>query len=194
MTSPTTCTPSVDGLGGEIARGELGGAEEQLGQPVDDDPVELLRHRAVEGAQPRLDVGDGNADLCGGQRSGEGRVRVAVDEHPVRLLGEHRRLDPWQHARRLLGVRPRACLQAVLRRVEPELVEEDLREPGIVVLPGVQHDLLGVSREGQGNRSGLYELRPVADDRDDAHRRRLRERLAGLGGRTPLAILARRGR
>ena len=186
--------PVRHGLGREIARGELGRAEEELGQPVDDDPVELLRHRAVERAQPRLDVGDRHADLCGGERSGEGRVRVAVDENPVRLLGEHRRLDPGQHARRLLGVRPGARLQAVPRRVEPELVEEDLREPGIVVLAGVQHDLLGASREGQRDRSGLDELRPVADDRDDAHRRRLRERLAGLGGRTPLAILARRGR
>ena len=48
---------------------------------VGQDAVELLGHRAVEGAHPGLDVRDRDARLGAGQRAGERRVRVAVDEH-----------------------------------------------------------------------------------------------------------------
>ena len=54
---------------------------------VGEDAVELLGHRAVERAHPRLDVGDRDAGLRGGQPAGERRVRVAVDEHDVGPLG-----------------------------------------------------------------------------------------------------------
>jgi len=57
----------------------------------------------------------------------------------------------------------------VLGRVEAELVEEDLRELVVVVLAGVEDDLVrSVSqREREGSR--LYELGAVADDRKDSH-------------------------
>ena len=50
------------------------------------DAVELLGHRAVEGAHAGLDVGDRDPRLRRGERAGERRVRVAVDEHRVGLL------------------------------------------------------------------------------------------------------------
>ena len=61
-------------------------------------------------------------------------------------------------------------VEPVTRLAEPELVEEDLRQLGVVVLPRVQEDLLdsGVSKcEREGRR--LDELGPVSDDGQDAH-------------------------
>ena len=59
MTSPTTWTPSSIPSAARFADGDLARAEEQRREPVDEDPVQLLGHRAVERAEPRLDVGDG---------------------------------------------------------------------------------------------------------------------------------------
>jgi len=53
---------------------------------------------------------------------------------------------------------------------EAELVEEHLRELAVVVLPGVDDDLLDpalAERDRGGPR--LHELRPVPDDGDDFH-------------------------
>ena len=51
-----------------------------------------------------------------------------------------------------------------------KLVEEDLRELGVVVLPGVQHDLLDSAlAERLGDRPGLDELRAISDHRQHFH-------------------------
>jgi hypothetical protein len=66
-------------------------------------------------------------------------------------------------------VAPRASFQPVLRRFKAELVEEDLRKLLVVVLAGVQHDLLRTALlEREGERGRLDELRPVADDGKDS--------------------------
>ena len=131
--------------------------------------VELLWHRAVERAHARLDVADRDAALGGGERTGERRVGVAVDEHHVGLeLGQYR-LQRSQHPRGLLGVRARAGAQLAIRRGNAELVEEDLRQLVVVVLARVHDQLLVVLAQEPRHRGGLYELRAVADDREDSH-------------------------
>ena len=111
-------------------------AEEQLRDPVDRDPIALLRHREVEATKPRLDVRERRRARRLGAR--ERRVRVAEDEHPVGLLGRDRLADRRPHRVRVGGLQP----EPVPRRREPELLEEDVRELPVVVLPRVQHDLL----------------------------------------------------
>lgn len=157
----------------EIANGGLGRAEEERREAVGDDPVQLLRHLPVERTQPRFHVRDGDSQLRRRERAGERRVRIAVDEHAVRLLVEHGALDPREHPRRLLRVRPRAGLEPVGGRREPELVEEDLRELPVVVLAGVQHDLVDACvAQRDGDRPGLDELGAVAHDGEHAHGRK----------------------
>ena len=139
-------------------------------------------------------MSDGHAELRGGEPAGEGRVRVPVDEHPVGALGEDGCLDAGEHPGGLLGMRARSSLQAVGGRREAELVEEDLRELGVVVLPGVDDNLLETAlAERDRERSRLDELRAVADDGEDPHGLRVGEP-GTEGGLRPLAILARRGR
>ena len=114
-------------------------------------------------------MGDRDSELRRGERAGECGVRVSVDEHEVGLLLDDGGLDPGQHARRLLRVAPRARLQAVLGRLEAELVEENLRELVVVVLARVQDDLVRPVSQREREGSGLYELRTVADDGKDLH-------------------------
>ena len=94
-----------DALRAQVLDRLLGVQEEILGELVGDDPVDLLGHRAVEGAQARLQVGDRDAELDGHERRGQRRVDVARDDHAdpgaLRLQDW---LDPLHHARRLHGM------------------------------------------------------------------------------------------
>ena len=81
---------------------------------VGDDPVDLLRHRAVEAAQARLDVADREPEPLGAERRGEGRVDVARDQDEVRRLVAQDGLEALDHPRGLLRVRPRADAEHVV--------------------------------------------------------------------------------
>ena len=116
------------------------------------DAVDLLRHRAVERAHAGLDVRDGDAGLHRGERAGERRVGVAVDEQRVGSDVGDQRLERGEHARGLRGVRAAADAEQVLGRRQLELVEEDLRQLGVVVLAGVDGDLLVRARAGGRRR------------------------------------------
>ena len=157
--------PSLDAFLLELARRALVRAEQERGRAVDLDADVLLRHRPVAAPHPRLDVGERDARLLCGARAGERRGGVAVDEHPVGPLGGDRVEDPGLHRRDHLLVRQAADPEAVRGLREPELLEEHLRQLGVVVLPGVKRHLVDFplserDREGRG----LDELRPVSDD------------------------------
>ena len=73
--------------------------------------------------------------------------------------------DPFgQHARGLGGVRAPGDAQLTLRPRHAELAEEDLRQLVVVMLAGMDQDLLVLGPHRRGDRGGLDELRPVADD------------------------------
>jgi hypothetical protein len=82
-------------------------------------------------------VGHRYAQLRTRQRAGQRRVRVAVDEQHVGLLGGDQRLERRQHPRRLRGVGSAAEVEMMVGTRELELVEEDSRELVVVVLAGV---------------------------------------------------------
>ena len=128
---------SRDTLRLELRGRALVRAEEQCRQPIDLDPVPFFGHRQVEAAQPGLDVRDRHLLACG-VRSGQRRVRIAEDEHPVRPLCLDHLPDRRGHDHRVGG----AQVEPVRRLREAELVEEDLRHVGIPVLAGMQHDLV----------------------------------------------------
>ena len=158
-----------DALGLERRARALVRAEQQRGDPVDRDPVPLLRHRQVAAAQPRLDVGDRYARRDRRLGAREGRVRVAVDERPVGPLALERGEDPRAHRLRVGGVE----VEPVARLREPELLEEHLRQLAIPVLARVQHHLVEPRlAQRDGERPRLDELRAVADDGEDLHRER----------------------
>ena len=76
-----------DALRAQVVLGLGGVQEEQVGEVIDDDPVDLLGHRTVEAAQPGLDVADCDPEPIGTKARGQGGVDVAGNEHEVRALG-----------------------------------------------------------------------------------------------------------
>jgi hypothetical protein len=116
-------------------------------------------------------VGDRHLLLGGDQRSAEGRVGVPVDEHRVRLLLGDERLEPGHDRRGHHGVAARPGRELVVGRRHVELLEEDLGEPAVVVLAGVDEDLLVALAQVARHRGRLHELGPVADHGQDPHGR-----------------------
>jgi len=52
-----------DTLCGEVVHGDLAGAEQQVGELVRHNPVDLFRHPAIEASQARLNMSNGNMKL-----------------------------------------------------------------------------------------------------------------------------------
>ena len=67
----------------------------------------------------------------------------------------------------LPAVRPGADAQFVVRPRDVQFVEEQVGHLAVVVLAGVDEDLLVLTGQGLADRRGLDELRPRADDGDD---------------------------
>ena len=138
---------SVDSLFGKRCPRALVRREEQLRELVDLDPRALFGHLEVAAAEACLDVGDGDAYGRRRPRTGQGRARVAVDQHLLGSLFAHDVLDPAGH--RLHVGRPQ--VELVGGRAETELLEEDRRELAIPVLARMQHHL---RQSDIGERSG----------------------------------------
>jgi hypothetical protein len=136
-------------------------------------PVELLRHRPVEGAQAGFDVYDRDVELRRGQGSGEGAVGVSIDERGVRLELKHRAFEGFEHAAGH-GSMPLASQGKPLPRPRnSKLLEKDVAHVGVVMLAGVDQELLDAPRriggEGPAEHSRFHELRSGSDDRKDLH-------------------------
>ncbi len=158
---------SADALGGERRDRALVGAEQKRREAVDLDPRPLLRHREVAAAETGLDVRQRDPRGGGRPRSGERGVRVAEDDDGV---GPLRLDDAANGGRQRLDV-GRAEVEPVRGLRQSQLLEEDLRELGVPVLAGVDDDFLDPRlAERHRERRRLDELRPVADDGEDAHR------------------------
>ena len=75
--------------------------------------------------------------------------------------------DRRLHRARVRGVEA----EPVARFRQAELLDEDVRELAVVVLPRVDDDLVDArGLERNGERGGLDELWPVPDDGEDLHR------------------------
>ena len=126
--------------------------------------------RRSKRAQARLDMGDRDAQLGRRERAREGRVRVAVDEDRVRSRVDEDRLESGQHRRRLLGVRPAADPQRVVRSGQTR-ARRRRRRPSPRRSAGRCRRRSRRGRPQDGRQGGgLDELGPRPDDTDDAHR------------------------
>src|SRR5216110_3538855 len=163
---PTTWTPAVTFSCPRFFR------EVAVRELVRHDPVQLLGHRLVEGPDPGFDVGQPPFLLLREEGPRNGRVRVPVDDHEVRVLRDagdlpHRRGD--LQVRRLL-----LQLELLVRLPELHVSEEDPVHHEVVMLTGMHEDMLVIEAvQGLHDRGHLDDFRAGPDDRDDAaHRRR----------------------
>ena len=163
--------PLGEALGGEVAAGDLGGGQQEVCGVVGEDAVVLLGHAAVEGAQPGFEVGDLEVHLHCGEGAGEGGVGVAVDEGPVRLVLLEDLVHPGEHRAGLAAVGAGTDGEVHVRCRDPQVREEDVAHRGVVVLSGVDDDVLDVVplRGGIRDRGELDELWARTHDGQDLH-------------------------
>ncbi len=81
-----------DALAQQVHASAFFGDEEEVGDGVGDDAVDLFRHGAVEAAQAGLDMHDVDAQFLGDQRRRGGGVHVADDEDGDGLLVDRARV------------------------------------------------------------------------------------------------------
>ena len=154
---------AADSLVGQVLDRVLRGAEQQAGDAVGDDAVDLLGHRPVVAAQSRLDVRNANAAFPRRHRAGECRIDIPGDDHQIGTKFGERVLElccrALRRARVKLDVRPR----------QRQLGKEDVFQERVVVLTRVDEPLLDVSTplERRVDRGHLHVVRPGADDVDD---------------------------
>ena len=169
----------------DLARAGRGG-EQVVGEVIGQDAIDLLGHPAVVGAQPGLDVPDRHAELVGGERGGEHRVGIALDQHDVGALVDQDRLHAAHDRGHLVGRGSGAHLEVAVGLGQVELLEEHLVHLERVVLAGVEQQVRRAAADARAyHRSHLDDLGPRADDDGDLHAADP-PRAGGAPGRDPL--------
>ena len=113
-------------------------AQQQIGESIGEHPVDLLGHRPVSRAQAGLDVDDGTPSLAAASPAASVELTSPATISASLRWRSSADSTPIMHARDLLGVRARSRAQVLVRRRQPELLEEALRQCLVVVLAGVQ--------------------------------------------------------
>src|SRR5262245_45495158 len=155
--------------------------EEKVRDGVGQDPIDLLRHGAVEAAEPCFHVGhfrpttQGINDLDRRQSACDGRIHVSDYNDQVGLPFDDGLLEALQNPGSLNTVALRADLEPDVRLGEVEIPEENVRQSFIIVLPGV-NQCYAKPRTGSYcpiDRGHFHEVWPGTSDekdRDATHR------------------------
>ena len=114
----------VDALRRQVLGAIVARTQQEVGEPIGENAVDLLGHRPVTRSKPRLEVHHRDPELGGREGGGEGRVDVAGDQDGVGgMLGEVP-FDAEHHRGGLLGVGPGTDAEVHVRLGKPELLEE----------------------------------------------------------------------
>ena len=151
----------------EIAIRAFFGCEQQIGNRIREHAVDLFGHRAIETAQPRLNVDHPDAEFRRIQRAGDRRIHIADHQDRVRPLRFEHALERFDDAGGLLAVAARADLEIDVRLRQPQIAKKQRRHLRTVVLPGVHEHLRdagALTGDGRHDGSDLHEVRACADD------------------------------
>ena len=119
-----------------------GRSPKEVGKPVSDNSIDLLRHCAIAAAEPGFKVSQGNTELGCYERAGQSGVHVANDNRPVWPILTTYLLVVHHDAGGLLGMTAAPHPQVVVRRRQPEVVEESGRHIAVIMLPSVNEQRL----------------------------------------------------
>jgi len=145
--------------------------EEEVGDGIREQAVDLLRHGAVEASQPGLHVSHRNPKLYGGDGGSRRGVHVAHHEHQIRTDRIQDRFESSHHFGGLNRMRAGADTETEVEWLDIQVPEELLRHASIVMLAGVDEDRddLGVALHLPDQGGELDEIGPGPDDVDDSH-------------------------
>ena len=161
-----------DPFPGEELRRERSGREVQRGKATGHAPVDLLQRRRVVRTQARLHVRDRNREPPRGEAERRNRVRVAEHDHRVGPPVAHQVDRPLEN--RSHPVRRAAFEVPTYVGPESEIVEEGVREGGVVVLAGRDDFGLDAACAHRGhNRRQLDDLGAGPERHQHSHRIRL---------------------
>ena len=130
---------------------------------VDDAAVGLFRQALVEAAVARFHVEERDVQALGGIGR-EAGVRIAQDEDRVRLQFDHQRITAGDDIADRRAQIFADYFEEVIRRPEPEVVEEDLVQFVIVILARMHEDLVEVRVALLDYGGEPDDLGPCADD------------------------------
>ncbi len=163
---------AVQPLRGEIVARRAGRREMEIGDQGDGAAIIFLGIRLglAPGAQPRLDMGDRDPAVEGGERCGHGGGGVALDDDPVRRRPDQHRIEPLDEPRH-------ERIERLLRRhdlkVEIGMKREEIedRASQIAMLAGHAnmrlHTAFGLKSPQQGSK--LDGFRARAENRQKLH-------------------------
>ena len=119
---------------GQVVHGNLGGRQKQVRRVVRQDTVVLFRHAAVEGTQPRFEVGqrDVHLDRRDGRR--QCGVGVAVDQDTVRLGLFQDFLKASEHRARLCPVLAGSHPEVKVGGGDTQVPEKDVTHELVIML------------------------------------------------------------
>ena len=150
--------------GVQIAPCVLGVAEVHIGGHIHNAAVRLLRQALVKAAVPGLHVEDRNVQPLGGD-DGQAGIGIAQHQHGVRLDLLHEGVALGNdRADRLAEVCP-GGIQIIVRGTKPQILKEHLIQLVVVVLPGVDENLMEIAVTALYGGGQTDDLRPRAEDR-----------------------------
>ena len=150
--------------GVQIAPCVLGVAEVHIGGHIHNAAVRLLRQALVKAAVPGLHVEDRNVQPLGGD-DGQAGIGIAQHQHGVRLDLLHEGVALGNdRADRLAEVCP-GGIQIIVRGTKPQILKEHLIQLVVVVLPGVDENLMEIAATALYGGGQTDDLRPRAEDR-----------------------------
>ena len=153
-----------DARGVQIAPCVLGVAEVYIGGHVYNAAVRFLRQALVKASVSGLHVENRNVQPLGGD-DGQAGIGIAQHQHGVRpdLLHEGVALGN-DRADRLAEVRP-GGIQVIVRGTKPQILKEHLVQLVVVILPGVDENLMEIAVAALYGGGQTNDLRPRAENR-----------------------------
>ena len=118
--------------------------EQDFAKRVRNNAIDFFRHRAVEAAQPGLDVCHRNEKLNCDDRGCHRGVHIADHDHQVRFLFNTDLLELHHDPSSLLGVCTRPHTQVHIGNRNTQVAEEDIRHCFVVMLARVDENALQV--------------------------------------------------
>ena len=147
----------------QVAAGMLGIDEVEIGDVIDQSPVDLLRYVEVETAVASFHVIDGNLQPLGHDCRNRA-VGVAEDQHRIGAFAAQDRFDGGQNAAKHRAERGRVDAEEMIGAPHAEIREEDLVELVVVVLAGVDQHMMHMALERRHHSRQADDLRPRAQD------------------------------
>ena len=137
---------------------------------VDEHPIQLLRHVAIEAPKTCFEMGNRDSELGRRQARCQRRVDVAGDDHERRTLAKKDLLDPLERQPCLLTVRTGTDPEEVVWYAQLKVVKQYVRHFAVVVLPRVDDEVpqcRSATPHLAHQRSHLHEVWSGADHVDD---------------------------